>query len=292
MKKGFFSVVFASAILGATSYAFAGAYGEAEQAEEIPAPVPAAVPAEEPPPVRTIRKFDGFLQDAETTRGLWAEIGSVYGTRYYDKAGDVEVVNTYAHISYGQEMFEAGLLMPYIYVHQKSLPSNDSADDFGDLRLYGKVIPLRTDNFNLGLGLIVSFPTAGDNLGTEAYGFNPFLTLGGVAGPVHIRYHAAYNVTTKPDTHRRVSDDAFDYFDHNLGVLYPINDMIVVRGEFVHAHLTDSHADPVSILPGVDISLAIGDNELVFRPTVGVGLNSPAPNWQAGLGIAFVTSGI
>jgi len=295
MRKGLISsAVFASAMLGAATFAFAGAYGEAEQPEEIPAPAPAAVPAPEPPPPRVLHKFTGFLQDAETTHGLWAELGSMYAAEYHpDRVGDVDSVNTYFHISYGKDMFEVGALMPYIYVHQDSLGPNNEDEDFGDLRLWGKVIPLRRDNFQLGGGLIVSFPTAGNHFGTEAYGFEPFLTVGGIAGPVHIRYHAGYEVTTEPDTNRLVSDDAFDYFDQNLGVLWPANDRIVVRAEFEHHHLTDSDADPVSIFPGVDFSIPVGSgvNEIVLRPTLGIGITE-APDWQAGLGIAFNAAGI
>ena len=44
-KKKIHSFVLASVVLGASSIAFAGAYGEAEQPEEIPAPAPAAARA-------------------------------------------------------------------------------------------------------------------------------------------------------------------------------------------------------------------------------------------------------
>jgi len=196
MKKGFFSVVLASAVLGATSYAFAGAYGEAEQAEEIPAPAPAAVPAPEPEEPRVMRKFSGFLTDSETTRGIWAELGSVYAAEY-DGPSDADAVNTYAHISYGQEMFEVGVLMPYIYAHQDGI---GHANDFGDLRLWGKVVPVRTDMFTFGLGLVTSFPTAGSDkgvkMGTDEYGFLPFLTMGVELDPVSIRSSIGYNVYT------------------------------------------------------------------------------------------------
>ncbi len=307
MKKGLFSVVFASAMLGATTFAFAGAYGEAEQAEEIPAPLPAAVPTPEPPTPRAMHKFAGFLTDAETTHGLWVELDSMYGIHYYDHSGDFESVNTDLHISYGKDLFEVGALMPYLFVNQEHI-TGDDANAFGDLRLWGKVMPVRTDMFTFGGGLIATFPTAGhDNgthFGTNAYGFEPFLTVGVLAGPVSIRYHAGYYVTTDPDTHRfdnlpsSDADDVFDAFDENLGVLMPIGDMVVARAEIQHEHLTSEAVgsgdnDPTSIIPGADIYIGVGgDNELVIRPTVGVGLCDNAPNWQAGLGIAFSANGI
>lgn len=289
MKKGLISVVLASAVLGAASMAYAGAYSQEEQPEEIPAPVPAPPPVVEPEPERVMRKFEGFLTDAETTRGLWAEISSVYGAEYHPSfVGDVEAVNTVAHVSYGKEMFEVGAMIPYIYVNQESLGPNREADAFGDLRLWAKIIPVRTDIFTFGGGLITTFPTGDDGMGTAEYGFEPFLTAGVLAGPVSIRGSLGYNVFTAHDV---LGDDVYDRTDANLGALMPIGDRVVVRGELVHNHFTDSEADPVSFIPGADISFPMGSVELLLRPTIGIGITE-APDWQAGLGIALLVPGV
>lgn len=296
MKKAFYSVVIASAVLGASSIAFAGAYGEAEQPEEIPAPAPAPpAPAPEPPPAKVHRKHVGFLTDVETTRGLRAEVGTFYAAEYHPSSvGDVEATNTYLHLSYGTEMFEVGVFVPpYIYVHQNSI---GEADDFGDMKLWGKVVPLRTEYFDLGVGLVVTFPTAGDGLGTDDYGFLPFLAAGGMAGPVDLRLSLGYDVYTTNDESLpfgvTLNDDRFDRTDLNFAALYPINDMVVVRGELTHNHFVDSNYDPVSIFPGVDVSFAIADQvDLVLRPTLGIGITQ-APDWQIGLGIAIEATGI
>src|SRR5689334_24617539 len=120
MKKGLYSLVLASAVLGAYSLAHAGAYGEAEQPEEIPAPAPAP-PAPEPPPARVHHKHVGFLTDSETTRGLRTEIGAFYAAEYHpDNVGDSESANATWHISYGTELFEVGVFLPpYLYAHQE-----------------------------------------------------------------------------------------------------------------------------------------------------------------------------
>lgn len=287
MKKGFYSVVLATAVLGGATMAFAGAYGEAEQPEEIPAPAPAPPPAPEPEPERVLRLFEGFLTDAETTRGLWVELSAMYGVHYYDNLGDTEAVNTHLHVSYGQEMFEVGLAVPYLWFRQDTFGEEDA---FGDLRLWGKVIPLRTEHFSLGGGLITSFPTGDDGAGTAEYGFEPFITMGAVAGPVQIRSHIGYNVFTEHD----VLGDVYDRLDVSLNVLAPITDMVVVRGELSYQYLTHSRDDdfehPLTLYPGVDFYIPVGgDNELIIRPTLGVGLTQEAPDWQGGLGIAFNT---
>lgn len=288
MKKGVLSVVFASAMLGATSMAFAGAYGEPEQPEELPVPAPAAAPAPEPEPVVPVRKFIGFITDAETTRGLRAEIGTMYAAEYHPSSvGNAEATNTYAHISYGKELWEVGaLLPPFQYVHQNGI---GDTTDFGDLRLWGKIIPLRTENFSAGGGMQITFPTAGSGLGTEGYGFKPFLTAGGLAGPVHLRGSVGYDVYA--DSNDAIADDAFDNVDLNFAALYPVCENTVIRTELTWNHFADSGADPVSIFPGVDYSIPVGSNELVLRPTLGIGLTE-APDWQIGLGIALNLPGI
>lgn len=289
MKKELISIVLASAVLGAASMAYAGAYSQEEQPEEIPAPIPAPPPVIEPEPEPVMRKFEGFLTDAETTRGIWAELSSVYGAEYHpSNVGDVEGVNTVAHLSYGQEMFEVGAMIPYLYVSQETLGPNRDDNDFGDLRLWAKVVPLRKDNFTLGGGLITTFPTGNSGMGTAEYGFEPFLTFGVLAGPASIRGSIGYNVFT---SHPNLGDDVYDRTDANLGVLVPCGDRVVVRAELVHNHFVDSDADPVSIIPGADISFPIGEMELLLRPTLGIGLTE-APDWQAGLGIALLVPGV
>jgi len=84
VKNGIVSVVCASALLGATSLAFAGAYGEREQPEELPAPVaaaPAAAPAEVPPPgywfvgAGGLFAIDNFHCDADNAWGYNVRAG-------------------------------------------------------------------------------------------------------------------------------------------------------------------------------------------------------------------------
>jgi hypothetical protein len=282
MKKGLFSMVFASAVLSMASMASAGSYGPQQEAEEIPAPPPAPVVEEETMERRVVREFAGFMTDGETSNGLWAEIGSVYGAEYDVPGGDVDAVRTYAHISYGQERFEVGVLVPYLYVDQENFGDDNG---FGDLSVWGKFMFVRTEKLSVGAGLVAEFPTGKDAFSYDEYGFEPFLTAGFWAGPAALRAMVGYHVTTEPNE-LFVADDAFDYVDVNGGVLYPIGENVVVRAEVIYQHWTDSKIDPVSLVPGADIIFPMGDMELLLRPTVGVGFNDEAPDWQAGLGIA------
>jgi len=285
MKKGLYTLVIASAVLGASSIAFAGAYGEAEQPEEIPAPAPAAAPAPEPEPPRILRKHIGFFTDSETTRGLRGELGSFYAAEYHpSNVGDVEAANVYLHLSYGTELFEVGITAPsFIYGHQDGVPGD--IKDVGDMRVWGKIIPLRTDIVTFGGGLVVSIPTGNGGAGTADFGFLPFLTGGARAGDVDLRMSVGYDVYIAhggsfPDT-------AYDHGNLNFAALYPVTENVVVRGEIEWNHFVYSNADPTSLYPGVDVTFNLTDAvDLVLRPTLGIGLTE-APDWQIGLGIAI-----
>lgn len=285
MKKELFSLVLASTVLGASSMAFAGAYGEAQQPEEIPAPAPAAIEPEPAPVV--MRKFSGFLTDAETTRGLRAEIGTMYAAEYHpSNVGDTQATNTYGYLAYGQEQWEVGLyLPPYLYVDQDTVGDSKG---FGDMRLWGKYLPVRTDMFTFGGGLILTIPTGAGGMGTALWGFEPFLTAAVQAGPASIRYSVGYNVFTE---HDNLPDNTYDNLDNNLAVLAPVAENLVVRAEMTHNHFANNDNDPVSIFPGVDYTIPVGSNEVILRPTLGIGITE-APDWQIGLGIAFNANGI
>jgi opacity protein-like surface antigen len=83
VKKGIVSVLSASMIMGATSLAFAGAYGEAPEAEEMPQAV-AAAPMAEPEPAPTgywyvgvggIYSIENFHCDADDAWGYNVRAG-------------------------------------------------------------------------------------------------------------------------------------------------------------------------------------------------------------------------
>jgi hypothetical protein len=279
MKKNIPSIFGALALLAVASVAFAGAYGEEEQAEELPTPPPPAAAMVPPPPseesVTIMREFHGFMTDAETSRGVWAEIGSIYASET-DYGTDIDFVNTFVHLSYGQEMWEVGALLPYMYYHDDAFGSDDG---LGDLSAWGKIIPVRTDVFQLGGGLVATFPTGKDSFSTDEYGFEPFVTAAVAVGPTSLRGSFGYLTATGGDN---------DALDTNVALLAPIGDTIVLRGEVLWYHGLDLDVDPVTFAPGFDVRIPVGDDfELMLRPTGGVGITKEAPDWQLGLSIAL-----
>lgn len=279
LRKKLISTLCVSALIGATSIAFAGAYGEAEQPEEIRAPSAALDLAQIPEPgsaPRVMRQFENFATDAETSRGVWFEFSSLY----YADDGSSSAVSNIGTLAYGQEMFELGLQLPY------EVANRDDNDEhgLGDLDLYGKVIPLRTERLSLGGGLVVHAPTGDAPLfSADEWGFNPFVTGALSVGKASLRATVGY------DVYQDIDD--LDEVTWNVAGLLPVVEKVVLRGELDAAHATHRNVDedPVRFVPGVDVTFPLGVLDLVLRLTGSVGIND-SETWGLGLGIALVQS--
>jgi hypothetical protein len=277
MRKRAVAMVCASLLAGAVSTAWAGAYGEPPEPEESPAAVAVAPVAEpEPEPERTMRLFAGFLTDAETARGFWVGLDLLYAWESHF-GGDFDMWTTNARLAYGGEMWEAGAEIPYSWVDGPGFEN----DGFQDINFWGKVIPIRTDLYPGGGGLVVTAPTGDGQFSLDEWGFEPFVTGAVAAGPVSIRGMRGYT--------RYLDIDDSDGLTYNLGVLAPCGERVVLRGEFDGAHYFDLNADenPVSFVPGLDIAFPMGTNELILRLSAAAGLTDEASDWGIGIGFAF-----
>lgn len=240
-------------------------------AQQTAAPQPAPT-AEQP-----VRQFATFATDAETARGLWLEVGEVFGAEN-DFSPDVDVFRTNFLAAYGQERWEAGALIPFTFVNPNGA---ESFDGWGDLGLYGKFLAVRTERFTFGPGLGVFFPTGESGFTTDEYGFQPFLTAGVECGRTFVRSHIGYVGYT---------GDGPELLDYSGSVLLPLNDILVLRTELVGQHYFDGAAsgldDPVTILPGVDLRAVDASWQLMFRFSAGAGITDEAPDYQFGISLA------
>lgn len=288
MPSRFHQSIFLTAALVAAASApsaWAGAYGEDVEAE-VPAPTPVATTeaavVEPPKPVLTNRLFFNFIEDAETTRGLWVEAREILSDETDGPVDEFQLL-TQLIAAYGGDIWEAGMLLPYGYVQIDDGPGNDDRhDNLGDLSLYGKVIPLRTDMFSLGGGLEVAFPTGGGFFTTDEYGFNPFLTGSVEAGPASIRGHIGYEAYT--------GDSVSEGVDYSLAALVPMSELLTLRTEIFGAHYTENAPmgdDPVSIGPGLDLRTLDGNWQVVLRLSGAAGLTNEAPDYQIGVGLVI-----
>jgi hypothetical protein len=247
-----------------------------------------------------LRSFSRFKLDSGTANGLWAEIGASFSEDSKNRV-DAEAVTVLGRIAYGGEHAEAGVIIPY---HNFKIDPYDSksedSDSIGDIELYGKVIPVRTELIDLGVGMSVSFQSGdkktrlGDGetnfvpfftgalhqqsrVGADKSSFLPFLTGAVHLGMVDFRGHFGY---------RFYADKGmWESFHYGFGLYAPIRDRIVARTEF-NAFVQKAPGrdpDPWTFEPGVDIYLAVNeDTSVLLRPTGLVGMNGDAPDWGIG----------
>lgn len=221
------------------------------------------------------RAFASFISDAETSHGLWAEVGGGYA-----RQSDLNAGAAFVLAAYGGELWEAGGLIPAGVVETHSYYGGNSTDGgLGDIRLWGKVLPLRTDFFDLGGGAALILPTASNGFGIGELGLSPFVTAGVHLGPVAVRANGGYSAYFSG-----ASD--FNSADYGLGAFVPLGDRVTLRLEAVGSHVEKLHIDPVSIAPGVDIRFRTGDVELLLRPTAVGGVTSDSPDFQILISVA------
>ncbi len=279
------SILLTTVLVAAASTSWAGAYGEDVEAD-VPAPAAApteAAAAEPAKPVLTDRLFFNFIEDAETARGLWVEVREILSDETDTPTDEFQLL-TQMIAAYGGEIWEAGMLLPYGYVQYDDGPGNDDRhDNLGDLSLWGKVVPLRTEMFSLGGGLEIAFPTGGGPFTTDEYGFNPFLTGSVEAGPASVRAHIGYEAYT--------GDSVNEGVDYSVAALVPMSEMVTLRTEIFGAHYTDNAPsgwdDPVSIGPGIDLRAIDGNWQVMLRLFGAAGLTNEAPDYQVGVGFVL-----
>jgi hypothetical protein len=246
-----------------------------------------------------VRSFDRFEFDTATAPGLWAEVATAM-TRDESQGASIEVVTVEPRLIYGGDWAEGGLFIPYerisVAVHNPFFGTQTIDEDgIGDIRLYGKVVPLRTQWADAGLGLEVSCPTGDDSkgLGTGEGGFLPYGMAGVRVGPADIRAHFGYQTfvsSNKTVNGFTVTERAPDSFVYGGGLFAALTDRIGVRAELVAQTFdaADNNAHVLLFEPGVDLRFRLGAVDFVIRPTGAVGLTHDSPDWGVGGSVGVV----
>jgi hypothetical protein len=244
------------------------------------------------------RSFARFALDPENASGLWLE---VVAALVHDEAtapgayvgqASADVITAGPRVAYGGRYGEVGLLIPFRSVDlEASTPfGNQKIDEngIGDLELYGRWTPLRTEWVDAGLGLDLGLPTGdeGKGLGTGKLGLLPFGTAALHLGIADLRAHFGY--LTYPDGDEifgeKIPPDAFIY---GGGVWVALGSHIALRAEILGESFdTRLSGDAVSFQPGVDLSWPLGDVDILVRPTGAVGITGDATDWGIGGSLA------
>jgi hypothetical protein len=240
-----------------------------------------------------VRSFDRFEFDTVTAHGLWAEVATAEA---HDEpyAESVDVVTVEPRLVYGGTWAEGGLFIPYHFVNVEVRDPffgsyTEDEDGIGDMRLYGKVVPLRTHWLDAGLGLELSFPSGDDTkgFGTGEVGFLPYGMAAAHLGPVDVRAHLGYQTYADSNEHYigwSSVERAPDSFVYGGGLFGAVNDYLGLRAEFIAQTFDTAHnnQDVLAFEPGFDVRIPLGTVDLFVRPTGAVCLTDAAPEWGVG----------
>jgi hypothetical protein len=247
-----------------------------------------------------LRSFDRFELDTGTARGLWLEAGSFlihnevsasfFGVMEKDS---VDVVTTAARIVYGSEHLEGGVFIPYVNIDEElslnlggGTTSTRTEDGIGDIRLYGKAIPLRSKWVDGGVGVELSLPSGDENkgLGAGEVGVLPYATAALHLGPIDLRGHVGHRSFAGDASSGVVDSGPLESWVYGGGLHGAVSRNMALRAEFVGETFDSDRVsgDAVLFEPGVDLRLPLGSVEIWLRPTGAVGISDTAPDWGVG----------
>ena len=236
-----------------------------------------------------VRSFERFEFDTVTASGLWAEVAT--SLAHEESQGiSADLITVESRLVYGAEWIEGGLFIPYERLGVSgpiSFAGGEAEENgIGDLQLYGKAVPLRTEWVDAGIGLEISLPSGDESkgLGAGSTGFLPYGMAAVHLGPADLRGHFGYDAFLTSDGTVFGRERAPNVFIYGWGLFGTITDRVGVRTEFV-AETFDGANDNRHVLsfePGFDVRFPLGSIDLLIRPTGAVGLTHDSPDWGVG----------
>ncbi|GBD26944.1 hypothetical protein HRbin30_02287 [bacterium HR30] len=241
-------------------------------------------------PAGITRSFDRFEQEAAISEGIWVEGAAGYVQDVVkDPVGNKTTASSdfgAVRASYGMDMFEAGITFPFwqhneVEVRQGRNVATRGEEDLGDLSLFAKVLPVRTEWFDAGAALQVITPTGDEDKGTGIgrFGFLPVATVAAHLAPIDVRAHGGYRFVTD------ITPTAREAIVYGGGIFYTWNDQLALRSE-INGAIVDvrgkENLDLIVWQPGVDVRLPMEGYDVLLRPTGTYGINDESPDWGFG----------
>ncbi|GIW40538.1 MAG: hypothetical protein KatS3mg076_1115 [Candidatus Binatia bacterium] len=278
------------------------------------------------------RSFGRFELDTGTVDGLWVEAGVAHfqertRIRKLTVRDTVTFTTPFARVAAGDgRLWEAGLLVPVVIrefdrdvdpafednpdVLALPLPFDDETG-IGDIQAYGKAVPVRTDFFDLGAGLLLSFPSGDEDeglgsgqvgflpsvgllpstvgagtskkgIGTGEVGFLPYATAALKFRTLELRAHGGYEWFTDE------TSTAIEAAVYGGGLYYLYHPRFSLRADFVglSADVLGPDDDFVTFEPGFDLQMRIGPLDCVVRSFGAIGMTEVSPDWGVGGSVA------
>lgn len=225
---------------------------------------------EEAPSKLVIRNYDHI--EFDTVTGTYFGLATFY-TRDEKAVFEGEKTRTEAttaelRLFMGGETIQGGVAIPYHATTGDGL--GPGQNDIGDVRAHLKMIPLRKELFDVGAGLMLSFPGGDDERGmsTGKVGTLPFVTGTLHLGPTDVNSHIGYNFV---NSHR--GEGAAESILYGASVKMPVMDMLGVRLELAGQNFTSGDDRNVaSIQPGLEYMIETGMFDLMISLAGSYGL--------------------
>ncbi len=171
---------------------------------------------------------------------------------------DNEIVTGELRLVMGGSRFQGGVMIPYHGTTHDTFGGGEG--DIGNVRAHLKFIPLRSDFFDAGGGLLLSFPAGGDEvdegISVPNIGALPFVTGTGHLGPVDLNGHIGYNFINHSS-----SNGSPESILYGSSLTMPIADKLGLRLELAGQQFTSGEdRNVVAIQPGVDFVLPLSDD--------------------------------
>lgn len=246
----------AFAVLGLV--AVTGVRGFAQDEEEAPAKL-------------QIRNYDHL--EFDTVTGTYFGIAGFYTADdkvVFDEGRTKnETTTAELRLLMGGDRFQGGVAIPYHVTAGDAFGGGES--DVGDVRAHLKFIPLRKDLFDVGGGLMMTFPGGSQDEGitTGEIGVLPFVTGTVHIGPTDLNAHIGYNFIS----HHRAAG-APESILYGSSVKMPVLEMLGLRLELAGQQFTSGEdRNVVAIQPGLDYLIEAGKLDLLLSAAGSYGLS-------------------
>jgi len=223
-----------------------------------------------------IRNFDHL--EFDTVTGTYLGIASFYTKDSKVVIGNTktgqEAVTTEIRLLIGGESFQAGVVIPYHATSRKAVAADNiigGQDDVGDVRTHLKFVPLRHELFDLGGGLMLTFPGGGSEVGISSGSVEvlPFVTGTAHAGPVDVNAHVGFNYVN----HRDPANGSAESVLYGGSVTMPVLETLGLRLELAGQQFTGGGGlNVIAIEPGLDFMVPCGPIDLMLSASAGYGL--------------------
>ncbi len=217
-----------------------------------------------------IRNFDHL--EFDTVTGTYFGVASFYTADDKVVFDDVktknETVTTELRLLMGGDRFQGGVVIPYHATRHDALGQGQS--DVGDVRTHLKFIPVRKELFDVGAGLMLTFPggSRAQGITTGKVGVLPFATGTAHVGPADLNGHIGYNFYNHDS-----SAGAPESILYGGSVKYPVLEMLGLRLELAGQNFTSGKDRNVaSIQPGLDFLIEAGKLDLLLSAAGSYGL--------------------